>query len=83
MREDLREVTTDINRRVGTLEAFDLAPRDSPEVSTALGGGTAGLDDLALGRVSTDGSALRAGVGAVPGDPALGPEGAASTGTIG
>lgn len=38
---------------------------------------------LGLGCVSTDGSAMHAGVGAVPGVPALGPEGAPSTGNPG
>lgn len=77
--EDLREVTKDINRRVGALEASDLAPGGGLEVSMALGGGAAGPDDLALRRVSTDGLVLRDGMGALSVDPAHGLEGATPT----
>lgn len=78
--EDLREVTKDINWRVGALEASDLAPGGGLEVSMALGGGAAGPDDLALRRVSKDGLALRDGMGAESGDPVHGLEGATPTG---
>lgn len=39
-------VTTHINHRVCVLEASDQAPGEGPEVSTAFGGGAAGLNVL-------------------------------------
>lgn len=66
---------SDINCQVGLLEAAAQARGEGPEVSLPLGGSAGSLGDLALVCISTDGLTMRPGVRAVPGVPALGPEG--------